>query len=118
MKTTVISAKRGITDPEWLAQMEAEGKAVYIGRRSNQSNPKRKEDSKWKNPAKVDKPGKKRDGTREECVEKYRKHLLDNPNLLAQIEELRGKYLICWCAPEACHGDVLVELLGETDEDQ
>jgi len=27
------------------------------------------------------------------------------------LEKLRGKRLGCWCAPQACHGDVLLELL-------
>jgi hypothetical protein len=26
-----------------------------------------------------------------------------------RLRGLRGKLLACWCAPEACHGDVLVE---------
>lgn len=25
--------------------------------------------------------------------------------------ELEGKNLGCWCKPEACHGDILVELI-------
>jgi hypothetical protein len=29
---------------------------------------------------------------------------------MAALSELRGKDLICWCAPEACHADVLLEL--------
>jgi hypothetical protein len=37
--------------------------------------------------------------------------MLMKPDLLAAIPELTGKYLCCWCKPEACHGDVLVELL-------
>lgn len=28
-----------------------------------------------------------------------------------RIRELDGKALGCWCAPQACHGDVLVELV-------
>lgn len=31
------------------------------------------------------------------------------------IEALRGKNLGCWCKPEACHGDVLIELLESDD---
>ncbi|WP_093974028.1 DUF4326 domain-containing protein [Boseongicola aestuarii] len=23
--------------------------------------------------------------------------------------ELKGKLLVCWCCPDACHGDVLLE---------
>jgi hypothetical protein len=29
------------------------------------------------------------------------------------FEPLRGKRLACWCAPLPCHGDVIVEMLGE-----
>jgi len=31
------------------------------------------------------------------------------------LEPLRGKRLGCWCKPLPCHGDVIVELLGEPD---
>lgn len=27
--------------------------------------------------------------------------------------EFKDKTLACWCKPKACHGDVLVELMGE-----
>lgn len=30
--------------------------------------------------------------------------------LLADLHELVGKTLGCWCKPNACHGDVLVKL--------
>ena len=33
--------------------------------------------------------------------------------VLAHINELRGKTLGCWCAPLACHGDVLVRLANK-----
>jgi hypothetical protein len=29
---------------------------------------------------------------------------------MAALPELRGRDLFCWCAPEACHGDALLEL--------
>jgi hypothetical protein len=29
---------------------------------------------------------------------------------MAALPELRGKDLVCWCAPDACHADVLLEL--------
>jgi hypothetical protein len=68
--------------------------AVYIGR-----------PSKWGNPFVLG-----RDGSREQVVAKYRAHLLRSPALLASLPELRDKDLVCWCAPCACHGDVLLEL--------
>lgn len=70
--------------------------AVYIGR-----------GSKWGNPFIIGK-----DGTRDEVVEKYCRWICNNSSLLNDIEELRGKSLICFCAPLLCHGDVLQEILN------
>ncbi len=67
---------------------------VYVGR-----------PSKWGNPFVIG-----RDGTRAEVIEKYRHWLLGQPSLLTALGELRGKDLACWCAPLACHADVLLEL--------
>lgn len=61
--------------------------------------------SKWGNPFKLGK-----DGTREEVIAKYRQWLLNNPKLLSQLDELRGKDLVCYCSPLSCHADVLLEL--------
>jgi hypothetical protein len=30
-------------------------------------------------------------------------------------EELRGKDLVCWCAPQRCHADVLLKYANEED---
>lgn len=61
--------------------------------------------SKWGNPYRIG-----RDGTREEVVAKYREFMESSPEArLEAIEELRGKVLGCFCAPLACHGDVLAE---------
>jgi len=70
---------------------------VYIGR-----------PSKWGNPFEIG-----RDGTREQVIEKYRAWILTQPHLMAALPELRGKVLGCWCAPKACHGDVLAKLAGD-----
>lgn len=59
----------------------------------------------WSNPFEIGK-----DGTRKEVIEKYREYLLDNPILMGKIKELKGKILGCWCAPQACHCDILAEL--------
>lgn len=67
---------------------------VYIGR-----------PSKWGNPFVIG-----RDGVREQVIAKYRAWVVEQPELMAALPELRGKVLGCWCAPDACHGDVLVEL--------
>jgi hypothetical protein len=73
---------------------------VYIGRAH-----KGLTQSKWANPFHIGK-----DGTREEVIEKYREWILHRHELIASLDELKGKILGCWCAPHKCHGDVLVEL--------
>jgi hypothetical protein len=35
--------------------------------------------------------------------------------LLANLRELCGKNLICWCAPDRCHAEVLIELAGRSE---
>lgn len=69
--------------------------AVYIGR-----------PTKWGNPFVVGK-----DGTREEVIAKYRDWLTKKKDLVEFARcELAGKNLVCFCAPKACHGDVLIEV--------
>ena len=79
---------------------------VYIGR----ANPRKGlKQSIWRNPFKEG-----RDGTRSEVIAKFERHLLEErPDLVERLPELRGKVLACWCAPESCHGDVLLELASK-----
>lgn len=68
---------------------------VYIGR-----------PSKWGNPFVIG-----RDGDREEVIAKFEKHCA---HLRADADnELRGKVLLCYCSPLACHGDVLARWANE-----
>lgn len=87
----------------------APGDVVYVGRRWTMGG--------WdlpghplRNPFVHDTPGKKRDGTRAEVMSMYRAYLLERPELLELVTELRGRTLACWCAPELCHAHVLAEL--------
>lgn len=76
---------------------------VYIGR-----------PSKWGNPYTLGRERRPSGGdeqARAAVLARYRSHVLGRPDLLNALEELRGKRLGCYCAPLACHGDVLVELL-------
>lgn len=68
--------------------------AVYVGR-----------PSKWGNPYRLGK------GDRAEVIAKFREWLLSESGL--DVAELRGKDLVCWCAPRACHADVLLELANK-----
>ncbi|GHF89197.1 hypothetical protein FHX82_005899 [Amycolatopsis bartoniae] len=49
---------------------------------------------------------------REAMVRHYREYLDGRPDLLARLDELKGRALGCWCAPQPCHGDVLLERLA------
>lgn len=69
---------------------------VYIGR-----------PSKWGNPFAIGK-----DGDREEVILKYHNWVLTQDHLLKALVELKDKKLGCWCKPNSCHGDILVQLLS------
>jgi len=73
---------------------------VYIGRPSIFGNPYRVS----------------RDCPRAEAITKYRvwflKRIERDKKFRAYVEALRGKRLGCYCAPLACHGDVIVEWLN------
>ena len=83
---------------EW----EALPNTVYIGRGTRVTP-----NSIWGNPFKMPQH------TRLEAVELYRQWIQDQPELMQQLHALQGKELGCWCAPEKCHGDVLVELINQ-----
>lgn len=84
-------------EPEVLNKKNIRGKgpvdAVYVGR-----------PTKWGNPFVIGVHG-----NREEVIELYREFLYSNYLLMQDLEELKGRDLICWCAPLPCHADVLLE---------
>ena len=51
-----------------------------------------------------------RDGDRTTVIAEYRGWVRDQPELMAALPELRARNLVCFCAPAACRGDVLLEL--------
>ncbi|ESX17544.1 hypothetical protein X766_16095 [Mesorhizobium sp. LSJC255A00] len=63
--------------------------AVYVGR-----------GSPWGNPWSIN-----IDGSREFVIEKFRTEIL--PTL--DVTPLRGKHLVCFCKPAACHGDLILQ---------
>jgi len=73
---------------------------VYIGR-----------PGKWGNPY-SHKPGTQAKflvASREEAIAAYEEYLLNSPELMAALPELKGKVLGCWCKPLSCHGDILLK---------
>ena len=68
--------------------------AVYVGR-----------PSKWGNPYNL------RTHSRVGAIKRYDRWLHEQI-LAGRLDpaELRGRDLTCWCAPQACHGDLLLAL--------
>lgn len=84
---------------------------VYIGR-----------GSKWGNPFthKQGTMAKHIVESREQAIEKYREYITtgEGKHLLNDLHELKGKTLGCFCKPQACHGDVLVELVNQLENQE
>lgn len=55
---------------------------------------------------------------REEAISKYREWITtgEGQHLLKDLHELKGKTLGCWCKPQSCHGDILVELANKVQD--
>ncbi|MFF1869430.1 DUF4326 domain-containing protein [Streptomyces sp. CB03911] len=96
-RTTVVNLKGHLNDPDYAD-------VVYVGRPMHRGG-WHLAGSPFSCPFR---PG--RDGTRQEVVDRYRAWLLERPELLARLPELRGHRLGCWCVPELCHAQVLAEL--------
>ena len=79
-----------------VVHCKREAHDVYIGR-----------PTKWGNPYTIG-----THGTREEVIALYEVWIRKS-SLMADLPELEGKVLGCWCAPRACHGDVLLKLIKE-----
>lgn len=65
--------------------------AVYIGR-----------GSPWGNPFLIGK-----DGTRDQVCDRFERDILPTLNL----DRLKGRDLVCYCAPLRCHGDAILKIL-------
>lgn len=83
--------------------------AVYVGRPTKWGNPFSHRDGTL---------AKHRVATRDEAVDAYEAQLqrwfaLD-PEAKQRLQTaLRGKDLVCWCAPARCHADVLLKYANE-----
>ena len=95
----------------------SETKVIHINRapegwRENPDYVDISRNSKWGNPFVLG-----LNGSRREVVEKFKQAVLNGPLqwILEELEELRGKILVCYCKPAECHGDVYVELLNERE---
>lgn len=84
---------------------------VFIKKEDGEKERFPKIQSIFANPFKIGK-----DGSRDDVLEKYRKYIikkLDNDiSLQEELLNLKGKNLGCWCAPEPCHANILLELIN------
>ena len=81
---------------------------VYIGRPSRFGNPY----------SHIPGKGEYLVASREHAIEKYREMVnsmiaLDRPAVISIFSEVAGKTLGCWCTPNACHGDVIIDICKE-----
>lgn len=93
---------------------------VYIGRKGvvfidgKRFPPK---DSIWCNPYKISEQLDRNEVLRlyEAYIRKRieSKNKVDGKTYLEHLSLLKGANLGCWCAPEPCHGDILVSLIEE-----
>jgi hypothetical protein len=70
--------------------------AVYCGRRNRKRN---LPDSPYRNPFVM-----KKESDRDQVCDRFEREIL--PTL--DISPLRGKDLVCWCAPLRCHCDAIL----------
>jgi hypothetical protein len=81
-----------------LNKRDADSRGTYIGR-----------PSKFGNPFVIG-----THGDRAQVIAKFEAYIRARPALMAAAKaELKGKDLVCWCAPLACHGDVLSRIANE-----
>ncbi len=89
METTVVNLRQRVYD-------------VYIGRQTDGH------DGYFGNPFVIG-----RDGNRRKVLKLYREYFLKrlrtDKKFAERVDELRGKRLGCFCAPEQCHGDIIAD---------
>lgn len=109
--TEVVNVKVAYIRPRYknLKEWMEDPNNIYIGRAGivfidSERYPKKA--SLWANPFKG--------GERSKCIEQYRDYIvkrIETEGLHDELGKLKGKRLGCWCKPENCHGDVLVDLI-------
>lgn len=91
----------GSAVPGRVVHCKREAFDVYIGRPSQFGNPFRVMG----------------ESTRQSAIDQFealaRRKIAAKPEVAEAIRTLYGKTLGCWCAPKACHGDVLLRIAAE-----
>lgn len=101
-QTTVVNI-RGLDRTEY---------DVYIGRQNKRYG---LQGSPFANPFKMKNQS---EAERERVIAEYEQYLRRTMVVLALCRaQLPGKRLACWCAPKACHGDVLAKVADMSDDE-
>ena len=59
-----------------------------------------------------------RDGTRDEVINKYKVYIINklkDKNILNGLLKLKNKNLGCWCKPDQCHSDILLNIINNIE---
>lgn len=99
--SSTLDTNPGSAVPGRVVHCKREAFDVYIGRPSQFGNPYRVMGEHT------------RAAVIEAFEERARRAIERNPKAAEAIKGLYGKTLGCWCAPKACHGDVLLKLAAE-----
>lgn len=105
----------GGTDTELVNQRHTDEFDVNIGRgdsgRSHMNNTAVGEPGWLGNPYKASTYG------RRTCIRRFKadfeKRIEEDTEFREAVEDLRGKTLACWCVPKPCHGEVILDYLGD-----
>lgn len=104
MEGTLARNVEGLTSKTTVVHVnDPNGYDIYIGRAVPRRGLKA---SKWANPFQIG-----THGDRTQVIQLYETFITNSPYWFRRdLEDLKGKRLACWCAPEPCHGDILAEL--------
>jgi hypothetical protein len=108
-RTVVVNVRRGGPHRHLVPWLVEQGLLTYVGH----AGPRHAwPESEFANPflrqAATDRPG---------MVARYREWLAGQPDLVRRLGagELTGRAVGCWCAPGACHADILAEEANRAD---
>jgi hypothetical protein len=79
------------THPKFIRSLGDQ--AVYVGRPSI-----------WGNPFAM-----RKESERDAVCDQFADYYFASDDLQNRINDLRGKYLVCYCAPRRCHADLLLK---------
>lgn len=118
--TTIVNVSVANIRPQYnnLKEWMADQQNVYIGRGSVVFVDGKRypyESSQFCNPFKISKAD-----SRDDVIKKFKEYIhkkLDSDDKFKNmLTELKGKRLGCWCKPQKCHGDILIDIIDKMNE--